>query len=351
MIQYWNTDRIMRLIIGVTLTMSLLWLMYYLRGALLPFFVAILIAYFMQPLVSLNQRVLHTKKRVVPSVISLIEVTGVIALILWLTIPSVTSELGELSQIIDNVQKGRIEPSREMRYIIDFVDRHLNPRQLTYMLSHFQPEELIRKGSSLLEQSFNVVLETLEWMLTIIYVLFILIDYERIVRGLKMIVPLRYRKRTMVVIDDVKNGMNRYFRGQGVVALFAMVFYCAGFAIVGLPLAVPMGMLVGFLYMIPYFQYITVIPVAVIAFIYSLSGEASFWPLMGKCALVYVISQCVCDYIVTPRIMGHELGLHPAIIFLSLSVFGSLFGILGMIIALPATALIFDYYTRYISNR
>lgn len=300
MTQYWNTDRIMRLIIGVTLTVALLWLIYYLRGALLPFFVAVLIAYFMQPLVSLNQRVLHTRKRVVPSVIALVEVTGVIALILWLTIPTVTTQLGELSKIIDDVRTGRIEPSREMRHIIDFVDRHLNPRQITHMLTHFQPEELIRKGSSLLEQSFNVILETLEWMLTVIYVLFILIDYERIVRGLKMIVPQRYRKRTLAVVDDVKNGMNRYFRGQGVVALFAMVFYCAGFAIVGLPLAIPLGILVGFLYMIPYFQYITVIPVAVIAFIYTLGGGVSFWPLIGKCALVYVFSQCVCDYIITP---------------------------------------------------
>ncbi|MDE6397590.1 MAG: AI-2E family transporter, partial [Muribaculaceae bacterium] len=63
------------------------------------------------------------------------------------------------------------------------------------------------------------------------------------------------------------------------------------------------------------------------------------------------VSQSVCDYILTPHIMGKELGLNPAVILLALSVWGSLLGILGMIIALPATALLMAYYERYISDR
>ena len=165
-----------------------------------------------------------------------------------------------------------------------------------------------------------------------------------------LIVPYRYRADTMVVIADVEKCMNHYFRGQGVVALCAAVLYCAGFSIVGIPLAIPLGITVGLLYMIPYFQYITVIPVAAVCFIYSLGGAVEFLPELGKCALVYVVSQCTCDYIITPHIMGKEMGLNPAIILLSLSVWGSLLGIIGMIIALPVTALIMTYYERYISN-
>ena len=111
-----------------------------------------------------------------------------------------------------------------------------------------------------------------------------------------------------------------------------------------------MGLIVGTLYMIPYFQYVTLIPVAALCFIYSLGGEVHFLGLLGKCGLVYLISQCLCDYVVTPHIMGREMGLNPAMILLSLSVWGSLLGIIGMIIALPATAIIFTYYERYISN-
>ena len=73
-----------------------------------------------------------------------------------------------------------------------------------------------------------------------------------------------------------------------------------------------------------------------------------FWTELGKCALVYVISQCICDYVLTPKIMGKTLGLNPAIILLSLSVWGSLMGLVGMIIALPLTALMIAYYNEYV---
>lgn len=63
-----------------------------------------------------------------------------------------------------------------------------------------------------------------------------------------------------------------------------------------------------------------------------------------------MVSQSVCDYIITPHVMGRAMGLNPAVILLSLSVWGSLLGIIGMIIALPVTALIMTYYERYISE-
>ena len=66
--------------------------------------------------------------------------------------------------------------------------------------------------------------------------------------------------------------------------------------------------------------------------------------------MVYVVSQCICDYIITPHIMGKEMGMNPAVILLSLSVWGSLLGIIGMIIALPVTAILMTYYQRYISD-
>ena len=193
-------------------------------------------------------------------------------------------------------------------------------------------------------------MRTLEWLLTLIYILFILIDYRQIVRGFKLIIPGRYRGQVMEVVRDVEVSMNHFFRGQGVVALCAAVFYCAGFSIVGIPLAIPLGLLVGVLYMIPYFQYITLIPVAAVCFIFSLGGTVEFLPELGKCCLVYVVSQSVCDYVITPHVMGREMGLNPAVILLSLSVWGYMLGIIGMIIALPFTSLIMTYYQRYISN-
>lgn len=142
--------------------------------------------------------------------------------------------------------------------------------------------------------------------------------------------------------------MSIYFRSQALIALCAAIFYCIGFSIVKLPLAIVMGITVGILYMVPYFQYITLIPVAALCYVCSMTGDASFLPMLGKCILVYVVSQCICDYILTPKIMGKTLGLNPAIILLALSVWGTLMGIIGMIIALPVTSLIISYYKRYV---
>lgn len=347
---YWNLDRIMSLIIGVVIAALLIWLVRVLSDVLLPFFVACLVAYILQPLVGINQRLLHLKGRALASVLTMIDVVLVIGLLIYFFLPSVIKETDMLGAIIKNITDGHAKVPAYYQHVVDFVERYASPARIHSTLSGIRIDQLVEKGASLLGESLDVVAGVLEWLLTLIYILFILIDYPQIVRGFKLVFPHKYRDRALVVVSDVMNSLNRYFRGQGLVALCAMVFYCVGFSIVGMPLAIPMGILVGILYMIPYFQYVTLIPVAVICFIYSLGGEAAFFPMLGKCALVYVVSQCICDYVITPHIMGKEMGLNPAVILLALSVWGSLLGIIGMIIALPATALIMTYYERYISE-
>lgn len=347
---YWNIDRIMKLIIGLVIAAAVIWLMDYLSSVLLPFFVACLIAYILQPLVELNRRLIHEKGRIISSILSVIEVGGVVTAVVYFFLPHVMSELDMLGGIIHDVTSGKRPLPKEYMNIVEWVERYVSPSMLKSQLEDLHIGTIISKGTSLLNESIGVIVEVLGWALTVIYVLFILIDYPQIVRGFKLIIPHKFRDGALIVIRDVKTNMDHYFRGQGYVALCAAVFYCIGFSIIGLPLAIPMGVLVGILYMIPYFQYVTLIPVAVICAIYSLSGDVTFMSLFGKSILVYVISQCICDYILTPHIMGKEMGLNPAVILLSLSVWGSLLGIIGMIIALPVTSLIMSYYERYISN-
>lgn len=348
---FWNIDRIMKLIIGLAIATVLILLLSYLRDVLLPFFAACFIAYMLQPLVELNRRWTHEKGRTGASLLSVVEVAVVIAGIVYLFLPHVVDELDSLGCILHEINTGKRELPPEFSGVVDYVQRNFNPEDIRASLSNMHLDVLISKGTSLLGQSISVIVEVLAWVMMLIYLIFILIDYPQITRGFKMIVPYKYREEAMSVVRDVQDSMNHYFRGQGFVALCAMVFYCIGFSIVGLPLAIPMGILVGVLYMIPYFQYVTIIPVAVISLIYSFGGADTFTALFGKSILVYVISQTICDYIITPHVMGKEMGLNPAIILLSLSVWGSLLGIIGMIIALPVTSLLMSYYERYISNR
>ncbi|MDE6668950.1 MAG: AI-2E family transporter, partial [Muribaculaceae bacterium] len=338
------------LIIGLAIAGVIICLLKYLRKALIPFFVECFIAYMLQPLVEFNRRWTHEKKRVFSSILTVLEVLVVIGGVVYLFLPHVMHEVDVLGAILHDVNSGKTPLPPEFADLVKYVQTRFNPDEIKDMFSGFHLDAIISRGTSLLGESLSAIGEVLAWAMTLIYVLFILIDYPQINRGFKLIVPFKYREGAISVVHDVQDNMNRYFRGQGCVALCAMVFYCIGFSIIGLPLAIPLGILVGVLYMIPYFQYITVIPVAIICLIYSLGGTESFTGLFGKSLLVYLISQSICDYVVTPHIMGREMGLNPAVILLSLSVWGSLLGIIGMIIALPVTSLIMSYYERYISN-
>ncbi len=347
---FWNIDRIMKLLIGLAIAAALILLISYLSDVLLPFFVACFVAYILQPLVVLNRKLTHEKGRAISSILTVLEVIAVIAGIIYLFMPHVIKELDVLSGILHEVTSGKRPLPKEYVHIIDWVETNLHPADIKEQLTGLHLGSIISKGTSLLNESISVIMDVLGWALTLIYILFILIDYPQIVRGFKLIIPHKYRDNAMVVVRDVQTNMDHYFRGQGLVALCAAVFYSIGFSIVGLPLGIPMGILVGILYMIPYFQYVTLIPVAIICAITSLSGDVTFLSLFGKSLLVYLVSQSICDYILTPHIMGKEMGMNAALILLSLSIWGSLLGIIGMIIALPVSSLLMAYYERYISN-
>lgn len=340
----------MWLVIWLAVAAALIYLIRSLSNVLLPFFAACFIAYILQPMVDFNRRVLHSRGRAIASIMTIVDVTLVVGIVVYMFMPSVLKELDMLGDILRQATSGDAALPKPYVAVVDFISRYFSPENIKAMLTGAHFESLLSKGSSLLEESLDIVFDILAWLLTLIYIIFILIDYPQISRGFKLMIPHKYRPRMMVVVHDVARSMNSYFRGQGLVALCAAVFYCTGFSIVGLPLAIPMGILVGVLYMIPYVQYVTLIPVAAICFVYSLGGAVDFLSEMGKCLVVYAVSQSVCDYIITPHVMGRAMGLNPAVILLSLSVWGSLLGIIGMIIALPVTALIMTYYERYISE-
>lgn len=341
-------DRVVRIIITLTIIAGIVWLINDLKHVLLPFALACLIAYMLEPVVQLTRRWLRLKGRVIAVLITLVVVGGIVGLALYFIIPSVFDEISQMRILIDRYGSTRRMIPFVPREVHDYIMQYINTENLDSLLTESHIETLLNKGTSLLSTTIDILMRTLEWLLTFIYIIFIMLDYKHLMKGFRMLVPPKMRPFVYHIGDDIKDSMNKYFRGQFTIALCAAVFYSIGFSIVGIPMALVMGAVVGILYMIPYFQYVTVIPVIILCFIYSMTGEASFWPLVGQCGLVYVISQCICDYILTPKIMGNALGLNPAIILLSLSVWGSLLGIIGMIIALPFTTLLLSYYRRIV---
>ena len=339
-------DQVIRGIIGIAAVAVAVWLINYLKNVLLPFCAACLIAYVLDPVVNYQQKHLKLKNRVIPVFLTLLETIVVIGGLACIIVPLSVNEFDQIEELIK-------ESSGHSTHFLppeisEFIAQNFNIDNLRQQFNPQQIIEAVSKGKSVLSTTVGFLMHTIEWLLTFIYVIFIMIDYRQLMGGFHKLVPPRYRSKVYPVIDDIKNNMDRYFRSQAVIAGCAAVFYSIGFSIAGLPLAIVMGLLVGVLYMIPYVQYVTLIPTVILCYIDSLTGAHAFWPLLGKCLMVYVVSQCICDYFLTPKIMGKSLGLNPAIILLSLSVWGTLLGIIGMIIALPMTALLIAYYKQYI---
>ncbi|MCM1348527.1 MAG: AI-2E family transporter [Firmicutes bacterium] len=344
-------DRVIRILFAALVVICAMWLINYLRNVLLPFLVACLIAYLLEPALEFNQKLLHLKGRVIATFVTLFEVTFFIGVIGYFCIPSVMSELAQMGSLLKSYYTSDVELPMVPEQVHVFLRKYLNPERLAQYFDVDHIETLLDKGTSLVSESIEILIHFVEWLLMFIYVIFIMIDYPHLSTGCRMMVPPKMRPVVYRLFHDMKVSMDHYFRGQSFLALCAALFYSVGFSIVGIPLSIVLGVTVGILYLIPYFQYVTLIPVTIVCIIYSMGGEAHFWTVWSECILVYVVSQCTCDYILTPKVMGKVMGLNPAIILLSLSVWGSLMGLIGMLIALPLTTLIISYYERYVILR
>ncbi len=144
--------------------------------------------------------------------------------------------------------------------------------------------------------------------------------------------------------------MNRYFRAQALVASITGVLFVVGFLIIGMPMAILLGLFIGLLNMVPYLQIIGVIPAFLLALVHALDTGGNLWTMLALTGLVFVVAQIIQDAILVPRIMGKEMGLSPAMILLSLSVWGKLLGMFGLLIALPMTCLLVAYYRRFLTR-
>ena len=345
---YFTFDKTVKLVIAVAITAFIVWLIGILKNVLLPFCLACLLSYILEPLVESNQNLMALKRRAPAVLITLGDGLVILSLLVYFFMPIVLHEIFQMGNMI----KTYGSHSYSIPFLPEQISSYFEGKiDFEALLKKFEEGELgswIDRGANMISVSVEYLIHTLEWLITFIYVIFILLDYDRFSTGFSLLIPKKYRPAVSQIMNDVKYYMNKYFRSQLLIASCAAVFYCVGFSIVGLPMAIVMGIAVGILYMIPYFQYVTVIPVIIICFITSLDGHFPFWVKLGECGIVYLVSQCICDYILTPKIMGKSMGLNPAIILLSLSIWGTLLGIIGMIIALPLTTLILVYYKKVI---
>lgn len=344
-------DRVVRLLITIASIAAAVWIVGVLKDVLLPFLVAWLIAYMLEPFVQYNKRLLGVRKRWLPIVMTLFECILVLAAILVFVIPSVISEMHQVAEFVRHYSQNGTTAAFIPQWLHDFLRNNIDFETISQKLTRQDLRNILDTAISLIAGSYNVVLGIFSWFVVILYVVFIMLDYERLLKGFKRMVPPKYRQTTFKVLNDVKDSMNHYFRGQALVAFIVGILFCIGFLIIGLPLAVVLGLFIGLLNMVPYLQLISLVPTTLLCLVVSAGGTTDFWSIWWAAMAVYIVVQCIQDFFLTPKIMGKAMGLNPAIILLSLSVWGTLMGFIGLIIALPLTTLLLAYYDVYIINR
>lgn len=348
-------DRVVRIIFSICGLVAIIFLLDLLSGVLLPFLVACLIAYLLEPTVEFNKKILGCRRRFFPVIMTLLETVFFIGILCWLLIPYLVEESTEMAKIIRDYASSQIQIPYISKEIHDFIRQNVDFDQIGRLLSREQWIELIKNSLnqtwSFIGSSLSFIVGVVSWLIVVLYVIFIMLDYERFILSMRQLIPYGQREQVFHIVKDIENAMNRYFRGQFYIAAIVGLLFAAGFLIIGLPMAVLFGLFIGMLNMVPYLQMISLPIAAILCLVGSISGGPDFWVLFWECMAVYVVVQCIQDLLLTPKIMGKAMGLNPAIILLALSVWGTLLGFLGMIIALPLTTLLLSYYDLYIVRR
>lgn len=345
-------DKFVRGMLTVMLIAAILFVVNYLSSVLLPFFIAWLLAYMLYPIVLFVQNKLHVPGRALSIIVTLVFVLGVVSGILYLIIPPMIEQFEKLGELITKYLHETTHIRNFPMAIRQWLDQ--NGNEIQRFFHNKEVSEAIRnampKVFAVITETANIILSVIASLVTLIYLFFILLDYEVLSDGFIRMFPKKNRPFWRSLMDDVEKQLDSYIRGQGLVALCIGILFCIGFTIIGFPMAIGLGILMGLLSLVPYVHGFGLIPIALLAGLKAADTGQNFWVILFSALIVFIVVQAITDMILTPKIMGKAMGLNPAILLLSLSVWGALLGFIGLIIALPLTTLLIAYYKRYVTK-
>jgi len=351
-------DRVVRLALFAGLAWSLVLLLDYLSDVLLPFVIGLVVAYFLDPVTNRVQHVI--KPRVLAALFTLVSITLAVFLVVRLMVPIVGNELADMGRTVSKMAtdtelaqaaKARL-PENVWEEVNEILKRDDVKRYLTSDGAVQMAKDTAKKLSpgvwSVLSGAANVLTFITGLLVIMLYVVFLLIDYHNMATRWRDYLPPGMRDDVSGFVGEFIQATNRYFRSQALVACCMAVLFAIGFSIIGLPLAILMGIFIGLLNMVPYLPILGIIPCLILAGLKALEQGDSFLGGLGIVMLVFGVVQVIQETVLVPRIQGKAMGLSPAIILLSLSIWGKLLGFLGLILALPLTCLGLTYYRRYL---
>ena len=308
-----------------------------LYGVLLPFFASFLLAWLLDPLVTFVQQKCKVKFRTLSVAITLVVFVGLLVLGFYLLVPAIGREVKSAAVAVERYFEN-FDPDRYFSAETQQkIQEAMNGLNLESLLSY--PE--VRDGiQNFLPQLGTWITGGLSWLsellvifIGLLYLIFLLIAFPSIRANWRNYVPKKHLRQVSTIVHELNVNMNAYFRGQALVALCVGILFAIGFAIIGMPMGFVMGLIVGVLNLVPYMQALGIPPCIILCLVQSAQTGQPVWLTLLLMTIVFIVVQTFQDMFLTPKIMGKVTGLGPAAILLSLSIWGALMGVIGMIIA------------------
>lgn len=345
-------DRFIRISATILLIIVVFYLVNYLSGVLLPFFIAWLFAYLLYPLVKFVQYKMHVKVRSLAIIITMLGVLGIMAGVVYAIIPSMIEQIDKLNNILNNWISQTTHSSDFGSYISQWVEKNqagiekfMKSKDFSEIVKTTMPKLFIIVG-----QTASIIISVIASLITLLYTFFILQDYEFLTDNWIRIFPKKNRPFWAELMQDVERELNNYIRGQGLVSLCLGILFGIGLTIIDFPMAIALGIMMGLMNLVPYLHTLALIPMAFLAMLKAADTGQNYLIVFGLSLLVFLIVQVISDTVLTPKIMGKAMNLNPAILLLSLSIWGTLLGFIGLIVALPLTTLLIAYWKKYVTQ-
>lgn len=345
-------DRFIRIAATIAVITGIILLVNRLSSVLLPFFIAWLVAYLIHPIVKFFHRHMRIRSKIPAIILTLVLMFAAIFLAIMFFIPPIIEESVKAKDLLADFIRHSPEAQSVPAIIGDFIREHLSQGDIGRFIESgdlkSMLEAIVPQLWTFMAKSLDVIFGIVASFIILLYLFFILLDYEALANGWIKLIPVKYRDFARQLSADLEEGMSKYFRGQSLVAFCVGVLCAIGFFITGFPMPLMLGLLIGVLNLIPYMQMLAFIPMTLLAALNAAETGSNFWIIMATGVAVVCVAQIIEDFLLVPKIMGKVTGMNPVIILLSLSVWGSLMGISGMIIALPLTTILLSYYERFI---
>lgn len=306
---------------------------YLLRGVLLPLFLAFLLAYALDPMVSWLQR-----RKVPRSAAAIAVMVGLLALgtaFLVFVLPYFYEEITQAAKDVPDQLASLVARTEEAFKIR--LPHSWNEIQKSYGTAIKERAPAVFQGVvPALFGTLNFVVVAGGLLIIPLFAVYLLTDFDLIVRRAEVLIPRRWIKNANGVAREVHETLGNYVRGQVLACLLLAALYAVGLRVVGVRLAIPIGMLTGLLAFVPYVGFSIGLFLAVVMALLDWTGIGQ---LVGVLVVMFGV-QIVDGVFVTPKIVGGSVGLRPIEVLLTMMAAGTLFGFLGVLLAVPLGAVV-----------